>query len=61
MPEMECRAFVFLDPGVLTAGIKIPKRSGVQRRNGPIGKRPNHLFNFDSYNISQLQTIFASW
>jgi hypothetical protein len=35
---------VFLDPGVLTAGIKIPERSGVQRRNGPIGKRPDYFF-----------------
>jgi hypothetical protein len=32
---------VFLDPGVLTAGIKIPKRSVAQRRNDPIGERPN--------------------
>jgi hypothetical protein len=34
---------VFLDPGgSSTAGIKIPKRSGVQRRNDPKGNAQIH-------------------
>jgi hypothetical protein len=35
---------VFLDPGVLTAGIKIPKRSVAQRRNDPKGNAQIFIF-----------------
>jgi hypothetical protein len=41
---------VFTDPGVLTTGQKIPKRSVAWRRNGPKGKRPESDFNYAKEN-----------
>jgi hypothetical protein len=44
MPVMVMKGICIFRPRwSSTAGIKIPKRSGVQRRNDPLGERPNYL------------------